>query len=57
MNELVAVICPILASKSYLVSKEGQSIPVVRSGLQEIFSPVPTMSEEVLKTKAPVEMM
>ena len=52
MNELVVVICPILTSKSYLVLKEGQSIPIVRSGLQEIYSPVPTMSEEELKEKS-----
>ena len=54
MNELVVVICPILTSKSYLVLKEGQSIPIVRSGLQEIYSPIPSLSEEELKLKAPV---
>ena len=54
MNEVVVVICSILISKSYLVLKEGQSIPIVRSGLQEIYSPVPSLSVEELMLKAPV---
>ena len=54
MNELVVVVCPILTSKIYLVLKEGKSIPIVRSSLQEIYSPILTMSGKELKGKAPV---
>ena len=49
MNELV--IWKILTCESYFVLKERQSLPIVRSGLQEIHA---ALTEEELVLKGPV---
>ena len=37
-----------------MLKEGGQSKPIVRSRLQEIYSPIPSQSEDELKLKAPV---
>lgn len=53
MNELVVVICPMLTSRNHLVLKEGDSIPVVRCGLQHVQPNVARMSDEEVQQKLP----